>query len=183
MACWLAAHGEQLGSDPAEITVMGDSAGANLAAAVCLLARREAHAHIRRQIHIYPALDATLSTPSMTASAVARRDECNVFYSHYVGAADRTDELISPLLADDLSDLPPCLIITADRDALRDDGRLYAARLRDANVPVRFTNYLGMPHGFLSMPRLCRAAPQALAEIADELAISSRSMHDSAVVG
>ncbi len=54
---------------------------------------------------------------------------------------------------------------------LRDDGLLYAARLRDADVPVRYTNYLGMPHGFLSMPRLCRAAPQALAEIADELAI------------
>jgi acetyl esterase/lipase len=181
VACWLAEHGEQLGGNPTEITVMGDSAGANLAAAVCLLARRDAHPRICRQILIYPALDATLSTPGMASSPAARRDECNTFYSYYAGAADRADELISPLLADDLRDLPPCLIITADHDALRDDGRLYATRLRDANVPVRHTNYLGMPHGFLSMPRLCRAAPQALAEIADVLAI--RSNRDTDITG
>ena len=53
-----------------------------------------------------------------------------------------------------------------DHDCFRDEGRQYAERLRDAGVGVRYTNYVGMPHGFLSMPRLCSAAPQALAEIA-----------------
>ncbi len=167
--CWLADNAERLGGDPTDLTVMGDSAGGNLAAALALLARNRTHPRISRQVLIYPALDATLGTPRMRGETIKRRAECDAFYGHYAGNHDRTDELISPLLADDLSNLPPALILTAEHDALRDDGRLYAARLEEAGVAVRYTNYLGMPHGFLSMPRLCRAAPQAIAEIASVL--------------
>jgi acetyl esterase/lipase len=167
--CWLAEHGAQLGGDATSLMVMGDSAGGNLAAALCLLARRNGTPHVARQVLIYPRLDATLSTPRMQAESAKRRNECNTFYSYYAGRHARTDELISPLLAANLSGLPPALVITAEHDSLQDDGRVYAERLREAGVPVRYTNYLGMPHGFLSMPRLCRAAPQAVAEIAHEL--------------
>jgi len=167
--CWLAENGRALGGDSAHIAVMGDSAGGNLAAALTLLARRHARPAVSRQILLYPVLDATLSTPRMTSEAAARREECDAFYTYYADGADRTDELISPLLAGDLSGLPPALIVTADHDSFRDDGALYASRLRESGVPVRYTNYLGMPHGFLSMPRLCRAAPQAVAEIVGEL--------------
>ncbi|MEN3312786.1 MAG: acetyl esterase [Actinomycetota bacterium] len=166
---WVSEQGTRLGGDPTKIVVMGDSAGGNLSAALCLLARTQGEPLITHQVLIYPALDATLSTPSMRAADLSRRHECDLFYGYYAGRAHRTDELISPLLAADVSALPSATVITADHDALRDDGLLYAKRLRDAGVRVRATNYLGMPHGFLSMPRLCRAAPQALAEIANEL--------------
>lgn len=163
---WVADNGDELGGDPGRLVVMGDSAGGNLAAALCLLARRNGGPHIDRQVLIYPALDATLSTPLMSAATVKRRAECKTFYGYYVGDGDRADELVSPLLADDLSGLPRATIITADHDSLRDDGLLYATRLARAGVPVRYTNYLGMPHGFLSMPRICTAAAQAIGEIA-----------------
>jgi acetyl esterase/lipase len=163
---WSVDHAAELGCDPSRLIVMGDSAGGNLAAALCLLARRNGGPTISRQILVYPTLDATLSTPRMQAETPKRRRECDTFYRYYAGESSRSDELISPLLAEDLSGLPPATIITAQHDSLRDDGILYAARLEAADVSVRHTDYVGMPHGFLSMPRLCRAAPQALAEIA-----------------
>lgn len=166
---WIADDGAELGGDTRRVVVMGDSAGGNLAAALCLLARRNNGPRIDRQVLIYPALDATLSTSGMRAATPKRRAECDTFYGYYVGAADRADELVSPLLANDLADLPQTTVITAEHDALRDDGLLYATRLAQAGVRVRYTNYLGMPHGFLSMPRICRAAPQAIAEIAQSI--------------
>jgi acetyl esterase len=169
--CWVAEQAGRLGGDSSRLVVMGDSAGGNLAAALCLLARQDGGPRIERQVLIYPALDATLSTPAMNAATVKRREECEAFYGYYLGGADPADELVSPLLAADLSELPPATIITAEHDTLRDDGLLYATRLARAGIPVRHTNYLGMPHGFLSMPRICKAAPQAIAEIAQ--AVSS----------
>jgi acetyl esterase/lipase len=168
---WVAEHAEKLRGDPNRLIVMGDSAGGNLAAALCLLARRKGGPSLERQVLIYPALDATLSTAAMRSATVKRRAECETFYGYYAGDASPADELISPLLADDLSELPPATIITAEHDSLREDGLLYATRLGRAGVRVRYTNYLGMPHGFLSMPRICSAAPQAIAEIVQ--AISS----------
>ena len=168
---WVAERAEELNGDSQRLIVMGDSAGGNLAAALCLLARQNGGPSVERQVLIYPALDATLSTPAMRTATVKRRAECEAFYGYYVGDGNRADELISPLLAEDLSELPPATIITAEHDALRDDGLLYATRLARAGIDTRYTNYLGMPHGFLSMPRICSAAPQAIAEIAQ--AISS----------
>lgn len=167
--CWTAEHADELGGDSNRLVVMGDSAGGNLAAALCLLARRAGSPHIERQILIYPALDATLSTGAMRTATAKRRAECETFYSYYVGEASRSNELISPLLVDDLAELPRATIITAEHDSLRDDGLVYATRLAHAGIPVRYTDYLGMPHGFLSMPRICTAAPQAIAEIAQSI--------------
>jgi acetyl esterase/lipase len=166
---WVAEYADELEGDPNRLVVMGDSAGGNLAAALCLLARQNGGPRIERQVLIYPTLDATLSTAGMRAATVKRRAECETFYSYYVGDGNPSDELVSPLLADDLAGLPPATIITAEHDSLRDDGLLYATRLVRAGVPVRYTNYLGMPHGFLSMPRMCTAAPQAIEEIAQSV--------------
>jgi acetyl esterase/lipase len=66
--------------------------------------------------------DATLGTDAMRSATVKRRSECETFYGYYVGDADPADELVSPLLADDLSEPPRATIITAEHDTLRDDG-------------------------------------------------------------
>lgn len=109
-----------------------------------------------------PSFDKNANAPILTkADTLAFRD-------HYLHGQDPKNPYASPLLADDLSDLPPALIQIAEHDPIRDDGERYAAALRNAGVPVRLTEYVGMPHGYLSFPRLCRAAPQALAEICAE---------------
>jgi acetyl esterase/lipase len=167
---WAAENGGSLGGDPGRIAVAGDSAGGNLAAAVCLRARHEGSPRVVKQVLIYPTLDATQSTPRLLRESASRREERATYYRYYTGDARPTDELVSPLLAESVEGLPDALILTAENDALRDDGIVYARRLRAAGVPVQLTNYLGAPHGFLSMPRLCRrAAAQAVLEISAAL--------------
>ena len=90
------------------------------------------------------------------------------FQRLYLGGADPADPRASPLLAEDHSGLPPALIQVGEHDPLREDGARYAAALRSAGVPVRFTEYVGMPHGYLNFPGVCRSAPQALAELCAE---------------
>jgi len=167
---WAAENADAIGGDPAHLSVAGDSAGGNLAAALCLLARNDGFSEIKNQVLIYPTLDATQSTPRLTRETDQSRRERFTYYGYYAGGTEPTNELVSPLLASSVDGLPAAVILTAEADALRDDGILYANRLRAAGVPVRLTNYLGMPHGFLSMPRLCRAAAaQAVLEIASAL--------------
>ena len=97
------------------------------------------------------------------------RADCVAFRDLYLGGRDPRDPYASPLFATDHSGLPPALVQVAELDPIRDDGLRYAAALRAAGVPVRTTTYVGMPHGYLSFPRLCRSAPQALARLCTEL--------------
>lgn len=170
---WLADNSDELGIDPQRIALMGDSAGGNLAASLCHRVLHLGGPPIALQALIYPATDATLQSPSMnrpTRFGEHSRHDMERFYGCYLPAGDITDPSVSPLLAEDCSGLPPALIITADCDVLRDEGSRYAARLRDAGVHVRYSNYLRVPHGFLSTPRLCpAAAAQARAELVQEI--------------
>jgi acetyl esterase len=91
------------------------------------------------------------------------------FRKLYLGPdGDRSDPRASPLLASSHAGLPPALIQVGEHDPLHDDGIRYAAALKAADVPVRLTDYVGMPHGFMNFPGLCRSAPQAMAEIIAE---------------
>lgn len=141
------------------VDVVGDSAGGNLGAALCL--RFRGRGVIRRQVIIYPFLDLTMASPSIDPprQGLSRR-EAALIIEKYRGATAVDDPFVSPLHAPDFSGLPPAVVVTADCDPLRDDGIRYADRLREAGVPVRFENYLGMPHAFLSLASLCRPAAQ-----------------------
>jgi acetyl esterase len=169
---WAAEHAADWGADASRLGVMGDSAGGNLAAVVCLLARDRSGPVIRHQALVYPATDLMLSSPSLTTNAVKpvlTRTDVEAYRDLYLGDEDAgRDVRASPLLAEDLSGLPPALIQVAEHDPIRDDGVRYADALRAADVPVRLTEYVGMPHGYLSLPRVCRAAAQALWEIGAE---------------
>lgn len=165
---WAADQAGELGVDPARIAVAGDSAGGNLAAVVALLARDEGGPALALQALLYPATDATLSSPSIGRNAQApilTRRDVEDFLELYAGTADATDPRLSPLLARSHAGVAPALIQTAELDPLRDDGGRYATALREAGVAVRWTDYVGAPHGFASFPGALPAGRQALAEL------------------
>lgn len=150
------------------VDVVGDSAGGNLTAALAL--RMRGRRGIRKQVIIYPALDLTLASPSIDPPrhGLSRQDMVRII-ENYRGAAALTDPFLSPLHAPDLSGLPPAILVTADADPMRDDGVRYTERLREAGVAVRHKNYMGMPHGFLSLPSICPAAPLCIDLLVGEL--------------
>lgn len=161
--------------DPSRLAVCGDSAGGNLAAVACQVVRDEGGPAISHQALLYPGTDATQSYPSVREHAGApmlSRQHMDAYLELYVGRSGlrRDDPLVSPVLARDLSGLPPALVQTADLDPLRDEGIAYAQRLEVSGVPVRATNYLGAPHGFLSIPGVAPCAAQAQLELVTEVA-------------
>jgi acetyl esterase len=167
---WAAEHASELGAG-GRLGVMGESAGGNLSAVLCLLARDRGGPVIGHQALLYPATDMTMSGSSISENATApilSRSDMLAYRRHYLGDADPAEPMVSPLLAEDHSGLPPALVQVAEHDPLRDDGVRYATALRSAGVPVRLTEYVGMPHGYLNFPGVCRSAPQALAELCAE---------------
>lgn len=173
---WLA--GQDAAHDTSRIAVAGDSAGGNLAAVVAQQLRDlrvDGRPALRHQALIYPGTDMTLSSPSIREHAHgAVLDEANIhaFRRLYLGdgpgALDPTDPLVSPLFGD-LVGVAPALVQTADLDPIRDDGLRYAHALEEAGVPVRSTNYVGLPHGFANFPGVAPAGAQHRAELVGQL--------------
>jgi len=152
-----------LGIDPARVAVGGDSAGGQLAAVAVRRARGDGRPPVVAQLLAYPALDPRLDSASARAFAddpnLARADmeRC---WALYLGAADPAHADVDVLREGDTGGLPPSWIAVAGRDLLRDDGLRYAARLRDAGVPVAERRFEALGHGFL---RLGGAAAHELA--------------------
>jgi acetyl esterase len=167
---WAADHATVLGAG-GPIGVMGESAGGNLSAVVGLLARDRGGPALSHQTLLYPATNMTRVAPPPSSGAkplFLSVPEMQAYRRYYLADADPADFRASPLLAPDHHGLPPALIQVGEHDPLRPDGVSYAEVLRTAGVPVRLTEYVGMPHGYLNFPGLCRLAPQALAEIINE---------------
>jgi acetyl esterase len=154
-AKWVADNAATINGDPQRIAVGGDSAGGNLTAVVSLMARDRGGPKLVYQLMIYPATDYFPDTPSMRDNAdgyFLTKVDMVWFLNHYLTSeADAKDPYMSPIKANDLHGLPPAMVITAEFDPLRDEGELYAARLKEAGVPVVLKRYDGMIHGFLSM--------------------------------
>jgi acetyl esterase len=161
---WVLAHPDELGIDPARVAVGGDSAGANLAAVIAIAASDRGVA-LRHQLLVYPATDATMSMPSYEDNAegyLLTRSAMEWFYAHYIGDHDPKDPRVSPLFADDLSEVAPATVITAEYDPLRDEGNAYAERLREAGVDVELRCYEGQVHGFFGLSTISSAAGDAM---------------------
>jgi len=169
---WVAEHADDLGADADRLAVAGDSAGGNLAAAITLKARAAGAPNIRYQLLIYPDLDFRRTNRSITEFAGrygnVTREAQSWFMDHYLTSeSQKLDPLVSPLLEPDLGQLPPAFILTAEYDALRDEGEQYGERLAAAGVPVTVRRYDGMIHEFLRHPFDDAAA--AVAEVSAAL--------------
>ena len=170
---WVAAHGDELEADTSRLAVGGDSAGGTLAATVCRRARDEGGPDIRFQVLIYPVTDMTLSLPSMTELAEGynfTRATMEWFRDLYLPDDEsRTGPDASPLFAEDLSGLPPALVIAAGFDPLRDDAKAYAEALTAAGVTTEYICYGGMIHGFLNMPAVLDDGREATTRAAQSI--------------
>ena len=167
---WVAKHASEIHADGARIAVGGDSAGGNLATVVSILARDAGSPNIAFQLLIYPVTAPEPETKSHHAFAegyLLTRKTITWFFTHYIRSSkDTTDFRYAPLEADDLSSLPPALIIVAGYDPLRDEGVEYAEALIHAGNRVRLSNYEGMVHGFYLMGGMVDASRRAVSESA-----------------
>jgi acetyl esterase len=156
-----------LGIDPERIAVGGDSAGGNLAAVLALMGRDGALPPAFYQLLLYPAVDLAMSTesyaaptPGMTVTPATMR----YFVDHYVpNPEQRTDWRVSPIRAASLAGSPPALIVTCGHDPLRDEGRLYAARLERDGVPVTLLDLSDQTHGMLTLTKFIQTSGSVLA--------------------
>ncbi len=171
---WCDRYADTIGGDTKRIGVGGSSAGGNLAAAVCLLAKKRDGPLPRFQLLVFPALNlASFDTDSyrrFSEPPGLLKSQMILFRSCYLTRpADRFNPLVSPLLADDLNGMPPALIITGERDVLRDEGRAYAVRLEDAGVPVRYLQLKGLGHASIMWGAAAHEMLSGLREASDML--------------
>jgi len=175
--CWLQEHAGELGADPGRITVMGDSAGGNLATVLTLRCRDEGRPQPFRQVLVYPGVSFPDNTyPSM--EYFARSGQFFLLTEPFMQKArasyipegtDPGHPYISPLRATLGPELAPALVITAECDPIRDGGRMYAKRLEKAGVPVKQIEYSGMIHGFMSFHMFFSESIDAMKYIRDYL--------------
>lgn len=169
---WLAEHADELGADAGALTVAGDSAGGNLAAAAAR--RLRGRLDLARQLLVYPAL----APPDPVAHpSHARCGEGYMltgadmawFWRHYLDGRADVPADAAPLLADDLEDLAPASIAVAGFDPLHDEAVAYAERLRAAGVGVELRDWPDVIHGFLGMGGELPHTVELIAWIAGEL--------------
>jgi acetyl esterase len=172
---WVDEHIDAMGGDPDRIALGGDSAGGNLTAGATLLSEDRNGPDITHQLLIYPAVNAAevyqMESYEENANGYfLEAPDMMWFDEKYVqDEIHARNEYASPLLARDLSGLPPATVVTAGFDPLRDEGIEYAERLEEAGVPVEHHHYDGMIHGFVSMTGMVSQADDALDVLADDL--------------
>jgi acetyl esterase len=142
---------------PSRHLVAGDSAGGNLAAVVCLMARDQGGPAIDHQLLVYPCADCAMDTESYEVNGTdyfLTRTKMAWFWEQYLGDDDGSHPYASPLRAADLTGLPPATVITAEFDPLRDEGEAYATALAAAGVPTEAFRADGLFHGFFGLDEL-----------------------------
>ncbi|MFE4588339.1 alpha/beta hydrolase [Streptomyces laurentii] len=160
VARWIVTDGAAKNLDATRIAVAGDSVGGNMSAALTLMAKERGNVPLVQQVLFYPVTDANFDTGSYHQFAEGyflRRDGMQWFWDQYTTSeAERAEITASPLRAttEQLTGLPPALIITGEADVLRDEGEAYAARLRTAGVPVTAVRYQGIIHDFVMLNAL-----------------------------
>jgi acetyl esterase len=152
---WVGKQLTDIAGQEVPLIVAGDSAGGNLAAVMAVRSRDRGGPPIALQVLIYPVTDADFDRPSYTDpenELLLTRDAMIWCWDHYLPESSRrTEPDASPLHTENLSGLPPAVILTAEHDVLRDEGEAYAARLDEAGVPTDLQRYAGQTHGFFTL--------------------------------
>ncbi|EGG48038.1 alpha/beta hydrolase [Streptomyces griseoaurantiacus] len=172
VARWIVSEGAAHGLDAGRIAVVGDSVGGNMSAALTLMAKQRGDVPLVQQVLFYPVTDASFDTASYHQFAEGyflRRDGMQWFWDQYTAdEAERAQITASPLRAttEQLTGLPPALVVTGEADVLRDEGEAYANKLREAGVPVTAVRYQGIIHDFVMLNALrgTQAAGAAIAQ-------------------
>ncbi|MFD5718117.1 alpha/beta hydrolase [Streptomyces sp. NPDC127036] len=160
VARWIVEQGASKGLDASRIAVAGDSVGGNMTAALTLMAKERGDVPLVAQVLFYPVTDANFETGSYHQFATGyflRRDGMQWFWDQYTTDENQRAEITaSPLRAttEQLTGLPPALVITGEADVLRDEGEAYANKLREAGVPVTAVRYQGIIHDFVMLDAL-----------------------------
>jgi acetyl esterase len=183
VARWIVKEGADHNLDASSMVIGGDSCGGNLAAALTLLAKQRGEVTFAAQVLFYPVTDANFDTGSYLQFAEGyflRRDNMMWFWDQYTSdAAQRNEITAAPLNAtvDDLTALPPALVINGEADVLRDEGEAYGDKLREAGVPVTAVRYAGMIHDFVMLDTLRKthAAEAAIAQASAFISSAVRS--------
>jgi cation diffusion facilitator CzcD-associated flavoprotein CzcO/acetyl esterase/lipase len=168
---WADAHAAELGGIPGQLAVAGWSAGGNIAAVACQLARDAGGPHISGQLLICPVVDSDLTRPSYQENGdgyILTTPLMRWFWDHYADPADRGDRRAAPLRGN-LPGLPAACVVTADFDPLRDEGVAYARALEAAGVPVRLVRARGHIHTSVTMVGQVISGAPVRAEIAEAL--------------
>jgi cation diffusion facilitator CzcD-associated flavoprotein CzcO/acetyl esterase/lipase len=150
---WIAEHATELGGRPGPVLVAGWSAGGNIAAVTCQLARDRGGPQIAGQLLVCPVTDCSFDRPSYAANATGyflTRGLMFWFWDLYCSPADRTDPRVSPLRGK-LEGLPPAFVVTSEFDPLRDEGIAYGEALAKAGVPVEQLQAKGHFHSSFTM--------------------------------
>ncbi|WP_042405445.1 alpha/beta hydrolase [Streptacidiphilus carbonis] len=180
VAQWIVREGAAKGLDDTRIAVAGDSVGGNMTAALTLMAKQRGDVPLVQQVMFYPVTDAAFDTGSYHQFAEGyflRRDAMQWFWDQYTTDPDQRAEITaSPLRAttEQLTGLPPALVITGEADVLRDEGEAYANKLRAAGVPVTSTRYQGIIHDFVMLNAL-RGTHAAEAAITQAVTVLRRA--------
>ncbi|MFD3612293.1 alpha/beta hydrolase [Streptomyces atroolivaceus] len=180
VAKWVSERGGEIGLDGGRMAAVGDSTGGNLVAALTLLAKERGDVHLVQQVLLCPVTDADFDTPSYREFAhgyYLGRESMRWFWDQYLPDPRRRGEATaSPLRAplEQLTGLPPALVVTSEADVVRDEGEAYAARLRAAGVAVVSMRYHGTIHGFMVLDPLREtdAARAALVQALDTVHIA-----------
>lgn len=175
--CWANENATELGGDPMRIAVTGDSAGGNLSAVVAQLAASRQGPNVAYQLLAYPVVNM-----SMDADYESRQTfggglhflsmmDLHWLSDMYFSNPDKEKDslLASPILCEDLSGLPPALVITAGHDLLQDEGKHYAERLEAAGVAVEYVCFESTIHGFMTFGGALDVGKQALELAAQKL--------------
>lgn len=165
---WTALNAASIHGDPSRMAVGGESAGANLAAAVALMAQERGAPSIALQLLLYPVIDRNANLPSSRENAEGyflTTEMMGWFWNHYLrNDADAENPLASPLRAKRLAGIAPAVIYTAEFDPLRDEGAEYAKKLREAGIAVEYKCQEGLIHGYMGMAKAVEPAGKALQE-------------------
>ena len=173
---WASTHATEIHGDATRLAVTGDSAGGNLAAVVSQLSRDRGEPPIAYQVLLYPTVDWSLGAQYPSHAAFGNGDyfmtsaDMEWFRGQYLSDPEQVkDPRASPIANPTLARLPPALVVTAGHDPLRDEGKAYADRLRDAGVPVEYRCFDQTVHAFVSFAKALPAGAEALSFIASRM--------------